>query len=161
VHGGRAAEPAALLAAPGEEDYRARIREIVREINESAAAARAESLIAPLGVDGVRAQNPETRPRKIKKSPAPSFHALRKKVRKALREAYGLFFAAFHEAAEKLRVDDRDAAVPSRELPASAAVRDGLSRRLPFGRTGRHLMDVRVSARSRGELARARCARAI
>jgi len=32
-----------------EEDYRARIREIVREINESAAAARAESLIAPLG----------------------------------------------------------------------------------------------------------------
>jgi hypothetical protein len=53
---------------------------MVREINESAAAARAESMIPPLGPDGVRAQNPETRPRRIKKSPAPAFHALRKAI---------------------------------------------------------------------------------
>src|SRR6185436_12824934 len=53
------------------EEYRARIADLVREINESAAAARAESLIPPLGPAGVRAQNPEARPQKIKKSPAP------------------------------------------------------------------------------------------
>ena len=100
-----------------EEAYRARIAELVREINESAAAARAESLIQPLGADGVRAQNPETRPKKIKKSPAPFFHALRKKVRKALWETYGLFFAAFREAAEKLRDGDRDAAFPVGSFP--------------------------------------------
>jgi len=73
---------------------------MVREINESAAASRAESLIATLGADGVRAQNPETRPRKIKKSPTPFCHALRKTVRKALWEAYGMFVAAFREAAD-------------------------------------------------------------
>jgi hypothetical protein len=67
-----------------EEDYRARIREMVQEINEAAAATRSESQIPPLGADGVRAQNPETRPRKLKKSPAPFCHAWRKKVRKAL-----------------------------------------------------------------------------
>ena len=100
-----------------EEVYRARVAELVREINESAAAARAESLMTPLGADGVRAQNPETRPRKIKKSPAPFFHALRKKIRKALWEAYGLFFAAFREAAEKLRTGDRDAAFPVGSFP--------------------------------------------
>ena len=100
-----------------EEVYRAWVVELVREINESAAATRAESLIAPLGADGVRAQNPETRPRKIKKSPAPFFHALRKKVRKALWEAYGQFFAAFREAAEKLRAGDRNAAFPSGSFP--------------------------------------------
>src|SRR6185295_1001550 len=100
-----------------EEEYRGRIQEMVREINESAAAARAESLIPPLGADGVRSQNPETRPRRIKKSPAPFFHALRKKVRKALWEAYGLFFAAFREAAEKLRAGDRDAAFPVGSFP--------------------------------------------
>jgi len=56
---------------------------MVGKIDEAAGAARRESLIAPLGADGVRAQNPETRPRKIKKSPAPFCHALLKKVRKA------------------------------------------------------------------------------
>jgi hypothetical protein len=99
------------------EVYRGRIQEMVREINESAAAARAESLIVPLGPDGVRAQNPETRPRKIKKSPAPFFHALQKKVRKALWEAYVAFFAAFREAAERLRDGDRSAAFPVGSFP--------------------------------------------
>jgi len=99
------------------EAYRARIAEIVREINETAAAARAESLIPVLGPDGVRAQNPEMRPKKIKKSPAPLFHALRKKVRKALWKAYGMFFAAFREASEKLRAGDRDAVFPPGSFP--------------------------------------------
>ncbi len=44
------------------EEYRGRIREMVREIDEAAAVARAESLIPPLGPEGVRAQNPETQP---------------------------------------------------------------------------------------------------
>ncbi|HBL29143.1 MAG TPA: hypothetical protein DD490_20115 [Acidobacteria bacterium] len=99
------------------EAYRARIAVMVREINETAAAARAESLIAPLGADGVRAQNPETRPRKLKKSPAPFCHALRKKVRKALWEAYGLFVASFREAAEKLKAGDREAQFPPGSFP--------------------------------------------
>jgi REP element-mobilizing transposase RayT len=99
------------------EVYRERIREMVREIDEAAAAVRAESLIPPLGADGVRSQNPETRPRRIKKSPAPPFHALRKAVRKALWEAYGHFVAAFREAAERWREGDRGAAFPVGSFP--------------------------------------------
>jgi hypothetical protein len=108
-----------------EEDYRARIADLVREINESGATARAESQIPPLGPDGVRAQNPETRPKKIKKSPAPFCHALRKKVRKALWEAYGYFVAAYREAAEKLREGDRTVEFPRGSFPP----------RLPFVET--------------------------
>ena len=91
--------------------------DLVREINESGAAARAESQIPPLGPDGVRAQNPETRPKKIKKSPAPFCHALRKQVRKALWEAYGWFVAAYREAAEKLRAGDRTVEFPPGSFP--------------------------------------------
>ena len=100
-----------------EVDYRARIREMVQEINEAAVAVREESQIPPLGADGVRAQNPESRPRRIKKSPAPLFHALRKKIRKALWEAYGGFFAAFREAAERWRAGDRSAVFPVGSFP--------------------------------------------
>ena len=100
-----------------EQKYRARIADLVREINESGATARAESQIPPLGPDGVRAQNPETRPKKIKKSPAPFCHALRKKVRKALWEAYGFFVAAYREAAEKLREGDRTVEFPRGSFP--------------------------------------------
>jgi len=100
-----------------EEKYRDRIREIVREIDETAAARRAESLIPTLGPEGVRAQNPETRPKRIKKSPAPFFHALRKKVRKVLWEAYGVFLAAYREAAERWRAGDRGAVFPAGSFP--------------------------------------------
>jgi hypothetical protein len=99
---GESASPEIILLSPlpcwkhlAEEVYRERIREMVQEINEAAAVAREESQIPPLGPDGVRAQNPETRPRKLKKSPAPFCHALRKKVWKALWESYGVFVAAF------------------------------------------------------------------
>jgi len=100
-----------------DEEHRARIADLVREINESGAAARAESQIPPLGPAGVRAQNPETRPKKIKKSPAPFCHALRKAVRKALWEAYGFFVAAYREAAEKLRAGDRSVEFPPGSFP--------------------------------------------
>ena len=99
------------------EVYHARIAKLVREIDEAAATARGESLIAPMGPEGVRAQNPESRPRKIKKSPAPFCHALRKKVRKGLWEAYGMFVAAFRGAAEKLRGGDPTAEFPPGSFP--------------------------------------------
>jgi Transposase and inactivated derivatives len=99
------------------EAYRLRIAELVRQIEQSAAAARQDSGMEPLGADGVRAQDPETRPRKLKKSPAPFVHAATKSARKAIREAYASFVAAFREAAEKLRAGDRSAAFPIGSFP--------------------------------------------
>jgi len=94
------------------EHYRERVAELVRQIEQDAAAQRQESGLPPLGADGVKAQDPETRPRKLKRSPAPLFHAYRKTARKALYEAYAWFVAAYREAAAKLRSGDRNAAFP-------------------------------------------------
>jgi hypothetical protein len=99
------------------EAYRSRVAELVREIEESAAAARRETGREPLGEEGVRAQDPETRPRKIKKSPAPFVHAATKSARKAMWEAYGWFVAAFRAAADKLKAGDRSAAFPAGSFP--------------------------------------------
>jgi hypothetical protein len=99
------------------EEYRCRIVELVREIEETAAAERQKSLIKPVGVDGIRAQNPETRPKKLKKSPAPFVHAATKAARKAMWEAYCHFVAAFREAAEKLKAGDRNAVFPIGSFP--------------------------------------------
>ena len=99
------------------EAYRSRIAELVREIEETAAADRQETGKDPLGEEGVRAQDPETRPRKIKKSPAPVVHAATKAARKAMWEAYGWFVAAFRDAADKLKAGDRTAAFPAGSFP--------------------------------------------
>ena len=99
------------------EGYRSRIAELVRSIEETAAADRRESLIEPLGADGVRAQNPETRPMNLKKSPAPFVHAATKAARKAMWEAYAWFVAAFREAADKPRAGDRNAVFPIGSFP--------------------------------------------
>jgi hypothetical protein len=99
------------------EEYRTRIAELVREIEETAEVARRESMIKPVGVDGIRAQNPETRPRKLKKSPAPFVHAATKAARKAMWEAYCHFVAAFREAAEKLKAGVRNAVFPIGSFP--------------------------------------------
>ncbi len=99
------------------EVYRSRIADLVQEIEEAAAAAREESRIPPLGAKAILAQQPETRPKKIKKSPAPFCHALRKQVRKALWEAYGMFFAAYRVAAEKLKEGDWTAVFPPGSFP--------------------------------------------
>jgi REP element-mobilizing transposase RayT len=99
------------------EAYRVRVVELVREIEGAAAAARQESGIEPLGADGVRAQNPETRPRKLSKSPAPFVHAATKAARKAIWEAYAWFVSAFRGAAEKLRAGDRNVAFPIGSFP--------------------------------------------
>jgi hypothetical protein len=99
------------------EKYQCRIAEIVRKIEDTAAAARQESQIEPLGADEVWAQNPETRPKKLKKSPAPFVHAATKAARKAMWEAYVSFVAAFREAAEKLKAGDRNAIFPIGSFP--------------------------------------------
>jgi hypothetical protein len=86
-------------------------------IEGATAAEHQETGKEPLGEEGVRAQDPETRPRKIKKSPAPFVHAATKAARKAMWEAYGWFVAAFREAADKLKVGDRSAAFPAGSFP--------------------------------------------
>ena len=99
------------------EQYRKRISSLVEEIIREAEQARAQTGIAPLGAEAVRRQNPETRPKKMKKSPAPLFHALRKKVRRQMYQAYAMFVAAFREAADRLRDEAKTYSFPVGSFP--------------------------------------------
>jgi hypothetical protein len=99
------------------EVYRQRVAELVEEIESEAAAELAKAGREPFGVAAVLREDPETRPARSKKSPAPLFHAATKAVRKALWEAYALFVAAFREASERLRSGDLTARFPLGSFP--------------------------------------------
>ena len=99
------------------EAYRARVAELIHQIEETAAAERAKKGVEPLGVKKILEQDPETRPETLDRSPAPFVHAATRAIRKELREAYGWFLAAYREAADKLRKGDRYAAFPPGSFP--------------------------------------------
>lgn len=99
------------------ERYRVQIEDLVEQIIRETEQSAAQAGTEPLGADAVCRQNREARPKKMKKSAAPRFHAFRKKVRQAMYEAYALFVAAFREAAERLREGDREARFPAGSFP--------------------------------------------
>jgi len=97
--------------------YRDLVAGLVREIEADAAAERKITGREPLGPEAILSQHPHTRPEKLKKSPAPLFHAASKEVRQGLRAAYGMFLRAFREAAERLKAGDRLARFPNGCFP--------------------------------------------
>ena len=99
------------------EVYRELIAELVKEIDADAAAERKRTGREPLGPASILRQHPHASPTKTKKSPAPRFHAASKAAREAFRTAYGLFLAAFREAAERLKAGDRTARFPNGCFP--------------------------------------------
>jgi REP element-mobilizing transposase RayT len=101
------------------EVYRDLLAGLVHEIEADAAAERNLTGREPLGPEAILSQHPHTRPEKLKKSPAPLFHAATKAARQELRKAYGYFLAAFREAAERLKAGDRLARFPNGCFPPS------------------------------------------
>jgi REP element-mobilizing transposase RayT len=99
------------------DSYRERVAAMMEEIETETAADLARRGREPLGAAGVLRQDPESRPVKSKKSPAPLYHAATKGVRKAFREAYAIFVAAFREAADRLKAGDRQARFPLGSFP--------------------------------------------
>ena len=99
------------------EQYRARIAELVEEIEAEARADREARGIAPLGAEAILRQDPHTRPNQTKKSPAPAYHAATKAARESFWESYAAFMAAFREAADKLKAGDRTARFPLGSFP--------------------------------------------
>jgi hypothetical protein len=99
------------------EQYRARISDLVRQIEAEAAAERERTGIQPPGPSAIRSQNPHDRPNRPKKSPAPLFHAATREARHILYEAYAWFVSEFRTAAEKLRAGDRNASFPPGSFP--------------------------------------------
>jgi hypothetical protein len=94
------------------EEYRDRIRGLVERVEEETAADRERTGIPTLGREAILTQDPQHRPEKLAKSPAPFVHAASKAARLALYQSYSWFVAAFREAAEKFRRGDRDVSFP-------------------------------------------------
>jgi hypothetical protein len=88
------------------------IREMVERIEAQAAQHRVETGAVALGPAAIKAQHPHHRPSKLKKSPAPLFHAATRRIRREFYDAYRFFLAAFREASERLRSGDRNARFP-------------------------------------------------
>jgi len=63
------------------------------------------------------ALNPHDRPRKLKKAPAPAFHAFTQAARRELIDAYGWFLGAYREAAEMLRGGNLGTSFPEGSFP--------------------------------------------
>jgi hypothetical protein len=100
-----------------EKVWRERALNLIHEIEAEAAIKRSRTGSQPLGVSAILGRDPHDRPKHLKKSPAPLFHAASAKVRRELWEAYRWFVAAFRDAAEKLRAGDRNAAFPLGSFP--------------------------------------------
>jgi REP element-mobilizing transposase RayT len=99
------------------EAQKRRAANLVAAIETEAAARRARSGGQPLGASAVRGQHPHDRPQRLKKSPAPLFHAFRKTVRRELYQVYAWFVAAYREASTRLRAGDRSALFPTGSFP--------------------------------------------
>jgi hypothetical protein len=107
------------------EQYRERVAQMATEIEEDAAAARKRRRIEPFGVAAILAQDPTSRPERIKRSPAPLLHAASKAVRQAFYEGFYLFVAAYRTAAEKLQRGDPRPGFPSGCFPPPLPFVDG------------------------------------
>lgn len=99
------------------DQYRERVAALVEEVEAEARAVRREKGIPVLGARAVLQQRPHDEPARTKKSPAPRFHAASKAARNNLKEAYGLFVAAFRDAAEDLKAGNRQASFPIGSFP--------------------------------------------
>jgi hypothetical protein len=99
------------------EAYRQRVASLAEEIEQDTAAARKRTGAEPLGTAAIPAQDPTSRPKRLKKSPAPLFHAASKAMRHYLYEGFAWFVAAYRTAAEKLQRGDPDPHFPRGSFP--------------------------------------------
>jgi hypothetical protein len=90
---------------------------LVESIEAEAALRRSESNRIVLGVEAILAKDPQHRPAKLARSPAPLLHAFSKAARKAFYEGYAWFVSMFRTAAEALKAGDRSAPFPAGSFP--------------------------------------------
>ncbi len=110
--------PLPCWAAEDQEERGPRVREIVRRIVSRGRKRARESGLPPPGAEAIRAQSPDFRPPRTKRSPAPFVHAASKELAARFREAYADFVRSFRAAAGRLA----DYAGPAGLPPGGAAV---------------------------------------
>jgi len=91
-----------------EKELRARVRKMVRGITDEAAAERKAKKVRVLGVKAIKICDPHTRPEKLKRSPAPDFHAVDPDVRRDLRKEYRDFAKDYNRRSVALREESHN-----------------------------------------------------
>jgi len=97
--------------------FRSRVASLMDSIAAAAAQARSQTGRSIEGVKSILTRNPQYRPAKLARSPAPLVHAATKRARKAFYDMYSWFVAAFRSAAEMLKRGDLKAPFPSGSFP--------------------------------------------
>jgi len=107
--------PLPCLEELSEPERQTLVRGMIREICRDAASERAGRRV--MGRRAVLEQDPTSRPRGSKRSPAPRFHAIEPRVRKALEVTYHLFRLAHRRAREEIRSGLKAVTFPAGSFP--------------------------------------------
>lgn len=107
-----------------EAEYQSRVAGLIAEIEDQARLERELQGIEPLGVEAIVEQDPQAKPSRVARSPAPLIHAASRGLRMAFRQAYLLFKEAYRSASEKLRSGNRLAKFPEGCFPPALAFVD-------------------------------------
>ncbi len=99
------------------ETYRARVVEMVVDIERETIARHKKDETVPKGAEWVRRRHPHERPKPGHRSPRPRFHAFKRKIREQLVAAYREILAAYRVAAERLASGDIGVTFPENCFP--------------------------------------------
>ena len=98
-------------------EIRARVAELVSDIDDRAAARRRHEERPSLGIEAVLATDPLTRPSTEISSPQPRVHAVDPRVRRHMLDALRELFQAYRDASSRLRKGDRQVRFPQGTFP--------------------------------------------
>jgi hypothetical protein len=108
-----------------EDQYSAKVADLVTQIEQETAARHTQSGTRPLGVKKILSQPVHERPRRGKREPAPSFHTATETAHREFADAYRWFMDLYRQATLRLRSGDPSATFPLGSFPP----------RLPFVRS--------------------------
>lgn len=94
-----------------------RILELVEKVSREARQRAKQSRIGPMGRRRILRQDPHRRPRTLKRSPAPLFHAATFEIRRMLERMYREYYDAYRDARERVRQQSRPGAFPRYGIP--------------------------------------------
>jgi REP element-mobilizing transposase RayT len=82
--------------------YRSAIVDLIEAIEDETKLAYEGAVTQPLGADQILRQDPQRRPARNTRTPAPRFHAATRQARLSLANAYALVYAAYRQASLRL-----------------------------------------------------------
>ena len=93
------------------------VTELIRDAEKEAAESRERRGVEVVGPEEILRHAPQTRPNRVKTSPAPPVHAGSKEGREEWKEGFAMFLLAYREAAKLLRQGIKDAPFPEGCFP--------------------------------------------